>query len=485
MKRSGILLIMVFVINISYSQNYMQICTEGETYFKFSTNYLMSFRQDSAIAVAGIPGDTLFWSYPIIKKISGNPNCYDTEYGSALGRKILKKNDGWFAFFNWMNDTIWINTQANFGDTWELMKLGDTGSFTATVSSISMEDILGNSDSVKAITLQAKNQYGQPMEHPLNGAQIKLSKTFGLTHIYNFTTFPNEPTPLLLAGKTNPPIGYQNISFFDCYDFNIGDEFHIREISYDYHKKVIKTLLDKSTSITGDTLTFKWDLCYVVYAQGGPYIDHGIAYEVVSPQACGFGSLFNMQPDQFFKVDNQCSKYVRRDDNYNSRSTKRFEAARYKLSGCWVDNDNDLIKSFSEGLGMTYYRHGHWWQNWSGSWVYVIEEKELEYYIKGNETWGTPLAPDCWTLTGTEERGNTMLTKPQLLIYPNPSASLIVIENCDKGIISIFNTSGIEVIQKKISEANVTVDISGLKNGLYFIKFSGEKEVKVGRFVKE
>jgi hypothetical protein len=485
MKRSGILFILLFSVNLLYTQNYNKICTEGETYFKFATKYLMSFRQDSAIAVSGSQNDTLFWSYRIIKNISGDPTCYDTEYGSALGRKILKKDNGWFAFFNWMNDSIWINTQANPGDSWQLMKLGDTGYFMASLTSISVEDILGNSDSVKTITLQAKNNYGQPMEHPLNGEQIKLSRTFGFTLIYNFTTFPNDTTPLFLAGKTNPPIGYQNISFFDCYDFNIGDEFHIRETSNYNGKMIIKTLLEKSTSITGDTLTFKWDLCYFENALGGPYVDHGIVYETVSPQATGIGSVFNMQPDQFFSLTNLCNKYLQTIDNYNSRATKRFEDFRYKLSGCWQDNDYDLIRNYSEGLGMTYYRHGYWWQNQGGAWVYVVIEKELEYYVKGNETWGTPFAPDCWTLTGTDEKKNTMSINPQLIIYPNPSTSFIVIENYDKGIMSIFNTEGLKVLEMKICETNTTIDVSGLNSGVYIIKVVGEKEFRVGKFVKE
>jgi len=455
-------------------QNYQQICTEGETYFKFSTNYLMSFHQDSAIAVAGSQGDTLFWSYRIIKNISGDPTCYDTEYGSALGRKILKKNNGWFAFFNWMNDTIWINTQANPGDSWQLMKLGDTGYFVATVTSISVEEILGNSDSVKAITLQAKNQYGQPMEHPLNGEQIKLSKTFGLTIIYNFTTFPNETLPLFLAGKTNPPIGYQNISFFDCYNFDIGDEFHIRESSNYNNKMIIKTLLEKGTSVTGDTLTFKWDLCYLEYAQGGPYVDHGIVYEVVSLQASGLFSLFDMQPDQFFKVDNQCSKYVRRADSYNSRSTKRFEFCKYKLDGCWVDNEYDLIKNYSEGLGMTYYRHGYWWQDWGGFWVYVIVEKELEYYVKGTETWGTPLAPDCWTLTGTDERDNTTHVNPEWIIYPNPVSDFLTVElpeNSGDATVSLSDITGRLQLTRQIpaGRKKEQIDLSSLKQGIYLL----------------
>lgn len=476
---------MVCSINLLVAQDYKQLCTEGETYFKFSTNYLMSFRQDSAIAIAGYSGDTLFWSYPVIMKISGNPNCYDTAYGSVLGRKVLKKSNGWFAFFNWMNDSIWINTQANPGDAWELMKLGDTGYIKAVVTSISIENILDNPDSVKTIMLQAINENGQPLEHLFNGKQIKLSKTYGLTHIYNLTKFPNDSTSLFLAGKTNPPIGYQNITFFDCYDFAVGDEFHIRETSNYNHKMIIKTLLEKFTSVTGDTLTFIWDLCYVDYCQTGPYIDHKVVTEQVSPIAIGFYGLFDMQPNHFFRVNYQCSKYVRRADDYNSRSTKTFESGKYKASGCWVDSDYDLTKSFSEGLGMTYYRNGYWYEVAEHIWVYIIVEKELEYYKKGNETWGTPLAADCWTLTGMDEKEDLHAIKPQLTIYPNPSTAHMVIENSSKGIMSIFNACGLEVIRRELVETNATIDVSGLMNGIYFIKFSGENGYQVGRFIKE
>ncbi len=99
MKRILYLLIF-FAPAVLPAQNYQNICSPGDTYFGSQTHNLKSFRRDSMQLVPSPFPDTIFWSFPTIQNVTGNPPCLDTTFGSILGRKILKKASGDFVFFN-------------------------------------------------------------------------------------------------------------------------------------------------------------------------------------------------------------------------------------------------------------------------------------------------------------------------------------------------------------------------------------------------
>jgi photosystem II stability/assembly factor-like uncharacterized protein len=75
-------------------------------------------------------------------------------------------------------------------------------------------------------------------------------------------------------------------------------------------------------------------------------------------------------------------------------------------------------------------------------------------------------------------------TVANLLIYPNPTSSTIVIENIDKGKLSILNLDGQHLLQQQITAPVTNIDVSNLPNGIYMVKVVGEKGVQTGKFVK-
>ena len=72
-----------------------------------------------------------------------------------------------------------------------------------------------------------------------------------------------------------------------------------------------------------------------------------------------------------------------------------------------------------------------------------------------------------------------------LTIYPNPTSTTITIETQAKGFLSINNTSGQQLLQQIITAPTTTIDVSGLNSGVYVVKAFGEKEVQVGKFIKQ
>jgi cyanophycinase-like exopeptidase len=96
------------------------------------------------------------------------------------------------------------------------------------------------------------------------------------------------------------------------------------------------------------------------------------------------------------------------------------------------------------------------WQNW-----YVIEG---ELFSKNSE------APDCGTSTGN-------INFEEAIIFPNPAKTRIGIKTL-KGqklkSLSIYNLQGKKIAEFKNPAEKTSVDVSFLKNGIYFLSLEGE-----------
>jgi hypothetical protein len=75
-----------------------------------------------------------------------------------------------------------------------------------------------------------------------------------------------------------------------------------------------------------------------------------------------------------------------------------------------------------------------------------------------------------------------------LKCYPNPSTGKITIETSDKTnnrSLSVLDLAGQQILTSPISQADITLDISKLPDGVYIVKVVGENRVQLGKFVKQ
>ncbi|MDD5571908.1 MAG: T9SS type A sorting domain-containing protein, partial [Bacteroidales bacterium] len=75
-----------------------------------------------------------------------------------------------------------------------------------------------------------------------------------------------------------------------------------------------------------------------------------------------------------------------------------------------------------------------------------------------------------------------------LRVYPNPTSNNITIEipQTSRGsILSVYDISGKQIMQKQLKETRTNLDVRGLPNGMYFLKLVNAKGVNVIKFVKE
>jgi len=78
--------------------------------------------------------------------------------------------------------------------------------------------------------------------------------------------------------------------------------------------------------------------------------------------------------------------------------------------------------------------------------------------------------------------------QPVFSIYPNPTSTTITISTPTTPIkntfMTIFNINGQQLLSRQITEQQTVVDVSALSQGVYFVKVSDERTVKVGKFIK-
>lgn len=459
------------------AQDYQNICTSGITFFKGSSGNIKAYRQDSVY----LPGnnDTIFISYRTIRPFLIN-DCYDTTNGSVLGRRIYKKHDGTFYFFNWNHDTLTIKAQAALNETWKFCGLPGGSRIEAQVTGINQDTVLGLTDEVKVITFQAKDAGGNSISHFLNQKTIKLSRHYGISKTYDLYYMPdiqtNDASVYYLAGKTIPIMGIQNLSWKVIYNFDVGDEFHWSGSWWNGTGpswQTIKRVLAREVFGNMDSVKYTMEYCKIMWLPHPPPNVEKTFDTIIESYnflTIGNNAIIQNLPQTFIRSSNS-SYHARGYERYilfPGRQTQEYNDWRYSYSGyCWGDvfEPTSYTYDYSEGLGVTYTYHVEFY-NWPVQW-----SEPMVYYKKGSETWGTPLAPNCSVLLPVETMANAVV--PVLNINPNPvetQAEISLKGFTRSGLRYIlYNSLGQQVCVSAIHSDPFIFDRFGLPDGLYVI----------------
>ena len=57
----------------------------------------------------------------------------------------------------------------------------------------------------------------------------------------------------------------------------------------------------------------------------------------------------------------------------------------------------------------------------------------------------------------------------QMVVYPNPTADVLYIDNAEAGVVRLYSTDGRLIQTQKAGEGRVTVDMSGCPAGVYVL----------------
>ncbi len=482
-----LLFLFFFCANTLSSQNFQNICSPGTTLYEGPDRYFKAFRQDSVLAVGN--SDTLFYSYRAIRDSSGsNFICRDTTNGDALGRKVIKTHDGWFSFFNKMNDTIKLNTQAALNESWRFCSLPDSsavpedGYLQATVTAIMMDSVAGTTDMVKVITLQAKDGLNLNIPCIFNQKTIRLSQHYGLSKFYDLYWIPFDTLSLALAGKTSPPIGAQPFTWADVYNFNVGDVFHYAgHHSYGSAAvswKSISRILGKTVYGNMDSVHYQVEMCKKTWYPQPPPNTATLHDTVIEShdfiQLSGDLTL-SLLPDEFSTTGFVARSVKRKYSDYHHRQAQIFDISGYYYYGsdsCYSDPFEAWgpVYWYVPGLGLT--------NNMYSFADITIEaySNDLVYFKKGEETWGTPVSTDCSTLVGFEDKD--FASEPAIEVFPNPAGSetrvrLVNARQDENFHYGLYNCSGMKVQEGAFAVGQFILHRNNLPAGLYLLIITG------------
>lgn len=127
--------------------------------------------------------------------------------------------------------------------------------------------------------------------------------------------------------------------------------------------------------------------------------------------------------------------------------------------------------------------------NWEftelGSWTYALASNtEMLFGVRGyGGIWGRPLNQ---LILHTNE---APAIKPPISIYPNPANTSITIDTQitpgKNTSLTIINLQGQQLIKIPVTEPTAILDVHAFPSGVYFIKISDNRTVRVEKFVKQ
>jgi hypothetical protein len=102
-----------------------------------------------------------------------------------------------------------------------------------------------------------------------------------------------------------------------------------------------------------------------------------------------------------------------------------------------------------------------------------FSERQLVYFKKGNEEWGTSNLIPFIGLSHHE--------KKQSIVIPNPASDHIKISTKENSEIQIFNSTGQLILSQNANTVNTQLDISAFPAGVYFLNLLDSKGLIFGK----
>jgi len=395
---------------------------------------------------------------------------------------------------NHTNDTIIIKTQAALDETWKFISLPQNSYIEAKVISINSELVLGITDLVKTVSLQAKNSVGNNIVYYLNDQTIKISQHYGLTKMLDIyllkDTLRRDTTAYFLAGKTTPSIGIQPFSIGDVYNLEVGDIFHYKGcVSFNGnqdHKYEIRRILSKTVSVNRDTLIYQIEDCMVDSLPHPPpniirtfdtitvkYFLSSLSWEDI---------ILQKLPMEFYN-DNMSASMYTLVLKYNGRPehSRRTRKWIYNFDSCWSNYNaySYVIYRYSPGLGQTY----HYYRNYDMSALTVITDS-LVYFQRGSEAWGIPVSTNCNTLVGVESIFKS--AEKVLKVVPNPIgeyAEVIIpgLRSGEQATLELYNNLGQGIMKENITYSPYILRRYNFPPGMYLIMVMSADGRIIGR----
>ena len=469
------------------SQSYRTVMTNSEVYFDFEDVYVYDEPHISRVILTDsfqvLNNDTIIYQqfnqeFELETLWQSFWYCASSKDTGFLGYKTILRDDGTDIYFNLFYDSIFIQTQANLSDTWIFYQNPDNSYFEATVSNVTNWSFLGITDSVKTITIQAKDSSGNNISSPYNTLSIKISKQYGLIEGFNFFRFPYGTTDqkygqityktyekIRVLGLAHHNIGVTNLTAADVYDYDIGDEYHWLSYSSSFNSIAytdgydIITINNKYFSTNGDSVYY--DIHLGSYQYSFDFLNNIPTYT--------FDTLFLGNKTISYDISNnhRINTFTLHNSWAQSADGNRKVL---NLGGGWL-TDSCLIppiearhiydSTYHKGIGLTSS------YTFAGSYSFG---RTFLYYNKNGVQWGTPVNINLLSNVSNEDIASNTLP---LKVFPNPTNNILNFqfeEPINPAEIRVYSSIGQLIGQKEQTYPleNIVFDVSNWNRGVYF-----------------
>jgi hypothetical protein len=434
-------------------------------------------------------------------------SCYGLQHLPAVvaGHSLLKTNSGVCTFIG--NDTRVLNTLAEVGDSWTFSPLPLV---TAQVVSKTAATVFGQPDSLKTAILSTGDSLVWSAEHGI----IQWPAAFSSGQYYR------------IEGIENRNLGYQLLTVFDYYDFQVGDVFQYYGFSFEPGSGQLITAWSKYTVLQrqnySDSIVYTYEVYHSSRSQQ--------ATQMTIPPT--YSNTYN---PGFINVITNCESHHLNQPNHSLIEPRIFNSYSYypqRYWGCgdtmsgggvneWqyfhdsLNNPGAFFGAYSIYSGPvawfplssasdTLYGIEPFSQNtpqWptfnmaiyaryvnglgliEANWDQLFEYSRYEWlmgYIKNGDTTGT-VYPDTYFNLSTPE--NQLLS---VRCFPNPANESLRIELAETSgaaQLELINLQG-EILQRvSITQLATTISTSELAAGMYLLRVQTADGVSVQRVV--
>jgi hypothetical protein len=488
--KKELLTFLLSLLSLSYllAQDYQTIFSERISYFNDQERNIKCIRIDSTIIHTA---DSIF--YPLYNMLQFDENCFSPNRSSWIGKKVIIKENGDNLYFNRENDTITIKTKAILNQSWTAYRLFDSITIVAKITDYDTLTFLGQLDSVKTIKFQVYDKTMSPVADKLDNMSLVLSKRYGFVKLLNFDLFPfyvmdyfhEQLKEYSLVGLSNPKLGIQNLTKFDIYDFQPGDELHILDYfdMWEFNRTIITT---KKIYKYIDRIDFKDSIKYTIILEQNidssfnDFHTYKSSYDTIVNVITSDSALDRLPGEPISQYDGRSIfAYYMKNAKRPSKINRYNDEIFYSEIGdsCWSPEDitpcspNEEV--YIKGLGGPYSQYECIFQ------IPTLIYNRLVYYKKGEEKGGTPLI-----LTDIPEE----YINNSIIVFPNPADDNIFITLLNTelpAVFELFDSQGQIIIQNEINSYTSTIKIDNYNSGLYLYRVRSIKGIiGYGKIIK-
>ena len=181
-------------------------------------------------------------------------------------------------------------------------------------------------------------------------------------------------------------------------------------------------------------------------------------------------------------VNNNQSLYV-----YDASNNMLSETYQIWDNSSWLNQNTEQYTYDSWGNSLTgkyliWYQNA--WHHFDGS-LYVFADHQRDGMVDFQEVYRYSAVIDSIILLIEPARSPLQVT-----LFPNPARSVVYVStgtdsNNSCSSIAIYNLQGQLLLTKQLVNSTTGVDITDLKPGIYFVRFSGNQMTRVLKFIKD